>query len=232
MSKTASAPAPAQLPASELIKRAQRGDEAAFVELRKLLDQEPELWLEFGDLGTMAETAWLTLIAGEQNKVFRVGMTHKVAAIRVELGSAEASPLERLLIDRVCLTWLALHYVELNRVQLMQRGGLDWQASEYYDRRLSMAQKRYLAAIRALATVRRLLAPRPSPVQVAHADQVNVATEGAQQVNMTPATNNAEPPLPQLPPVTLEPADFTAPQAGQLVREPAVVNHKRESECR
>jgi hypothetical protein len=180
----------------------------------------------------MAETSWLTLIAGEQNKLFRGGITHKVAAIRVELGSAEASPLERLLIDRVCLTWLALHYVELNRVQLMQRGGLDWQAGEYYDRRVSMAQKRYLAAIRALATVRRLLAPRPSPVQVAHADQVNVATDGAQQVNMTPATNNAEPPLPQLPPVTLEPADFTAPQAGQLVREPAVVNHKRESECR
>jgi hypothetical protein len=83
-----------------------------------------------------------------------------------------------------------------------------------------MAQKRYLAAIRALATVRRLLAPRPSPVQVAHADQVNVASDGARQVNMAPAAVNADP-LPQLPPVTLEPANFVVTQA---VREEAVLN--------
>lgn len=220
MSKTTSTPAHPPLSSSELIKRAQRGDEAAFVELREVFDEDPSIWLEFGDLGVKAEEAWLSMIAGEQNKLLRTGVARKMDVLRAELGRAEASPLERLLIDRVCLTWLALHYVEITRVQKAQRGDLSWEAGEYYDRRLTMAQKRYLAAIRVLATVRRLLAPRPSPVQVAHADQVNVAADGAQQVNVAPAAANEES-LPQLPSVTLDPANFVVTQA---IREEAVLN--------
>jgi hypothetical protein len=119
-----------KLPVRELIRRAQRGDEAAFKELRRLLDMEPSLWLEFGDLGTMAETNWLLAIAGEQNRLFREGISHRLDTLRSDLQSEGASPLEKLLIDRVCLTWLAVHYTELKKVQLMKDGSLTWEAGE------------------------------------------------------------------------------------------------------
>lgn len=177
------------------------------------------MWLELGHLGDIAEEAWMSVVAGE-DLVLRAGIRHKMDALKADLGHAAASATERLLIDRAGLTWLTLHYVEIMKAQLMKRHEVGYDAGEYLDRRVSAAQKRYLAAIHALDVHRRLVTPRPAPVQVAHADQVNVAGEGAKQVNVAPSTVNADP-LPQLPPVTAEPADFVFTRP---VREEAVLN--------
>jgi hypothetical protein len=185
-----------------------------------LIDLEPALWLDLGQLGEIAEESWLSVVSGE-DRVLRTGVRHKLDALKADIGHATASPLERLLIDRVGLTWLTLHYVEIMKAQLMKRHEVDYAAGEYLDRRVNTAQKRYLAAIRALATVRRLLTPQPTPVQVAHADQINVAGDGAKQANMAPSATASADPLPQLPPVTAEPANFVVVQP---VREEAVLN--------
>ena len=69
------------------------------------------------------------------------------------------------------LCWLHLHGVEAIYVQNMSTFSL--MQHDFYQRRLSMAQRRYLSAITALAQVRRLQAPN---VQVNIAEQqLNVA---------------------------------------------------------
>src|SRR5262245_24429474 len=48
-----------------LAEAANRGDQAALVGLRRLLDDCPAIWQRVGDLAPHAELAWLALIAGE-----------------------------------------------------------------------------------------------------------------------------------------------------------------------
>jgi hypothetical protein len=72
-----------------------------------LIDLEPALWLDLGQLGEIAEESWLSVVSGE-DRVLRTGVRHKLDALKADIGHATASPLERLLIDRVGLTWLTL----------------------------------------------------------------------------------------------------------------------------
>jgi hypothetical protein len=80
------------------------------------------------------------------------------------------STFERLLADRIVLCWWQVHYADIVCARL-QGGTL--QQREYYQRCQERAQRRYLAAIRSLACVRRLLQPGVQ-VNIA-ARQVNVA---------------------------------------------------------
>jgi hypothetical protein len=62
-----------------------------------------------------------------------------------------------LLVRRVVNGWVAVHALELEQ---SVRPPLDAKSREYLDRALGRAQKRYTEAIRELARVRRLQAPR------------------------------------------------------------------------
>lgn len=95
-----------------------------------------------------------------------------LGALRRELTGPAPTPLERLLVDRVALGWLGLTAVEGAYHRALE-GGLDRSDDEFHQKRVERAQRRYLAAIKALATVRRLGVPA---LQVNVADkQVNVA---------------------------------------------------------
>ena len=94
-------------------------------------------------------------------------LTRKAAALTLELAGPCPTMLERLLVDRVVTGWLQLHYCDLLAAQAPTS-----RQSDYLQRSQERAQRRYLSAIRSLATVRRLLLP---------ALQVNI---GAQQVNV------------------------------------------------
>src|SRR5207237_586043 len=92
--------------------------------------------------------------AAADNALVREGRMAQVRALRRELAGDDAPPLERLLAQRVALCWLALHYAETVYAQAM--GELSLRQADFHQRRISAAQGRYLAAIRALAAVRRL----------------------------------------------------------------------------
>jgi hypothetical protein len=85
------------------------------------------------------------------------------------------------------LCWLHLHYVENIYVQGMHE--LSITQATFHQRRLSLAQSRYLAAIRTLAQVRRLQAPN---VQVNIAEQqLNVAAIAPAHVDQARAQRTA-----------------------------------------
>jgi hypothetical protein len=77
--------------------------------------------------------------------------------MRTDLGEGAATPLERLLIKRVGLCWLALHSAEIERGERLRGGPPDLLKAA--DQRVSRAHARLLTATKALATVRRLLGP-------------------------------------------------------------------------
>ena len=157
-----------------LLKRANEGEGAALVELRELCAGHPELWAGLGDLAAQAQAMLITAIAGP-NAVVAEAVGRAVAALLQELAGPEPPPLERLLVARIVACWLQLHYAEARHAQ--QLGTLTMAQGEYHQRTIERAQRRYLAAIKALAQVRRLLTPSV---------QVNIAEAGGQQINLAP----------------------------------------------
>ncbi len=146
-----------------LVERAEQGDEGAMPELRVALDANPWVWQDYGDLGRQSQAAWLQLIAGS-NLLLRESAQRKAEQLKAELGGPAPSPLERLLVERVVACWLQVHYADAAYAQLKGNGPAQHTAAL---RRQNSAQQRYLQAARALATVRKLLRPAPSPLDLA-----------------------------------------------------------------
>ncbi len=157
-----------------LLARTQTGDPAAMVEARAILDAEPALWDQVGDLAAIALRSWVDLVAGAKNEVAQEAMRRRLRALKDDLGANGASAVERLLINRVLMCWIQVHHAE--GIYAMHEGKmLSFAEHDFHQRRLTQAQRRYLAAIRSLVTVRRLLVPRLPDVRIDRVGQLNVA---------------------------------------------------------
>ncbi len=188
MTKLKDLPASANLPESaiekaqevldrfdEALKRAnvQNPTERDRKELDGMLRDFPILWDVAGDI--MA-TAADKLIGG-------MGSTYSIEAslkagwheLPKRLARPNDGPLESLLVKQLVLCWLQLGYIEYQYNSLLTQGNTAINSANFWEQRLSAAQRRYLRAIEALARVRRLNLP---------AVQVNI---GAKQVNQVMA---------------------------------------------
>lgn len=147
-------------------------------ETRKMLDDflksDPAIWRAAGD---MVEQAARHLIgkAGGSYAV-KSSMSKGWEQLPIDLARPGDGELERLLIQQVVIAWLHLGYIEYQYSTVVTTPDLTIKRGEYWERRLSAAQRRYLRATETLARVRRLQLP---------AVQVNI---GAQQVNQVNAT--------------------------------------------
>jgi hypothetical protein len=151
-----------------LANRAQQGDQTAVPALRELLKDPAIVDLLGGDLAQQVQMTLVAKLCG-CNHMLKDALTRKLELLRAELAGPSQNPLERLLVERIAACWLHLHYLE---AAYANKDGITPQLGTYYQRNLTSAQKRYLAAIKALALVRKLSAT---------ALQVNVAR---QQVNV------------------------------------------------
>ena len=146
-----------------LVERAEQGDASVLGELRAALDVNAWAWQDYGDLGRQSQAAWLQLIAGS-NLMLHESTQRKAEQLRAELAGPSPAPLERLLVERVVACWLQTHYADASYAQL--KGTTPAQHTAAL-RRQNSAQQRYLQAAKALATVRKLLRPAPSPLDLA-----------------------------------------------------------------
>ena len=149
-----------------MLPAANAGDRNALRQLRAVLDASPQLWSEVGNLGRQAELALVRVTAGD-NPVAKEAIVRKIDTLRREVAGSRPSILERLLADRVAISWLALTLAEGTYYQALERG-IEAADEAVYLRRVDRAQRRYLAAIKALAQVRKLGVP---------AVQVNIGKE-------------------------------------------------------
>ncbi len=88
-----------------------------------------------------------------------------------ELTWKEDGPLERTLVEHVALCWLKLQVCE-QKYSGITNGTMTLAQGNYWERKLSSAQRRYLRACETLARIRRLALP---------AVQVNI---GEKQLNV------------------------------------------------
>jgi hypothetical protein len=156
----------------QLLKRAQEGDLTSLPQLRSFLDSNPELWQHVGDLAAHAELTMLTLVAGN-DLLAKETIQRKLADLKAELGGPSPSPLEKLLIERLGICWLQVHYLDIKAVEALTQDKGETTLSVYAQKRLDSANRRYLQAIRALATIRKLLPKAPSPVEIAEHLEAN-----------------------------------------------------------
>jgi hypothetical protein len=146
-----------------LVQRAEEGDESVLPELRAALAVNGWVWQDYGDLGRQSEAAWLQLIAGK-NLLLLEATRRKAEQLRAELAGPGPSPLERLLVERIVSCWLQTNYADAAYAQLKGASPAQHTAAL---RRQNSARQRYLQAAKALATVRKLLRPSLSPVDLA-----------------------------------------------------------------
>ncbi len=134
-----------------------------------LADSE-NLWRASGDMATVATSRLIQNAAGK-NKFMSLSMARGCEVIKERLGYDESPMLEQLLIDAVVLAWLRLGLVEYWHTKYLEDAHTH-ATGDYWDRRLSAAQRRFLRAIQSLARVRKMDLP---------ALQINLAE---QQVNI------------------------------------------------
>ena len=82
-------------------------------------------------------------------------------------------------LERVVATWVPLHYYE---ALAAQPGELPIKQARFVQERLHLAQRRYLAAIKALATVRRLTLSAPLPAVLTNANAAGTSAETSEAV--------------------------------------------------
>lgn len=151
-----------------LIERASKGDRKALAELQPALDDLPTLVATLGNVARHVQNATLDRLGG-QNALLQEAARRHVANIRKDLAGEDPTPLETLLIENIGNAWLWAAYCNYQVATQPGEWGLFW------DKRADHATRRYLAAVKTLAQVRRLQVP-------ALLAQINI---GEKQVNIT-----------------------------------------------
>ena len=154
----------------DLSAKAEGGDKDARKELRrKLREASPQVVAKASDVGRMSQRV-LARAAAAGDPLVELALAERLDMMREEIAGENPTPLEVLLTERVASCWMLValfdalmagqldkdteHRVPLSYTLKMLR----WQEA---------ANRRYLAAIRELARVRKLQATAPpAPLQV------------------------------------------------------------------
>lgn len=143
-------------------------------QVRDLLRLHPELWRLY-DIADSVQTS--ALDAGKVDAITRELIISFMNGLKRQMGYYQSPMHEQMLISAVCLAWLRYYMIEYSYSNATA-GSVAITQAAWWERRLSVAQVRYLRAIETLARVRRL------GVNV----QVNIAAAGGQQINQQVTT--------------------------------------------
>ncbi|HKQ99931.1 MAG TPA: hypothetical protein VJT09_04620 [Pyrinomonadaceae bacterium] len=127
---------------------------------RRLLRDHPEqkLWQRIAGIIGHAES--YALDSGPLSPGLNEVLRHKQNEIRERLGYDEASEMEQLLISHATLCWLRLGLAEIRFTKVMS-GNNSFKLCEFYERHLSLAQRRFTRACETLERVRLLARSNP-----------------------------------------------------------------------
>ena len=137
----------------QLVERARQGDRTVLPELRKALDENPDIWQAAGDLAKHAEATWVRLIS-KDDLLIHESIQRELDRRRQELAGEDPTPLEKQLVDRIIACWLALQHAELMAASMAEH---TLPQREHYLKRLDAAERRHTAAVSQLTKVRELL---------------------------------------------------------------------------
>jgi hypothetical protein len=139
-----------------LVQQAQQGDTTILPLIRTLLDQVPELWENSHVLAHQVEKAWTNALS-RHDLMSKEIIAREGEGLRSQLLGPQPTPLEKLLVDRICICWLAMQHAELHSAKRFNERAVVLTQSE--EHRLDKVHHRFSSAIRELAHVRKLLQP-------------------------------------------------------------------------
>jgi hypothetical protein len=139
----------------DLLRLAEKGQEDAVPEIRQILDEHPGLAWRYVDVAHIAEDALIEVMTKEGDLAAKELIRCQLEGMREQIADKNCSALERLLSERVVLTWLEVQYFESLYAKNMRN--LTIAQAEHHQKRLDRAHRRHLSAIRALAQIRKLL---------------------------------------------------------------------------
>jgi hypothetical protein len=148
-----------------ILEKASQGDVSVLPALRRAFDEHPELAAHFGNLVEHARLALLTLIAGP-SLIAREAISREAEKLRERLLETAPSELERLLVDNIFISWMELYFNDMDLAQRLLSNAGPSAATQVAQKRLDRAHARFLAAVKALATVQKLLKPSMSTFEL------------------------------------------------------------------
>jgi hypothetical protein len=154
--------------ARAMLRRAEKGDEAALPTLRLVFGEKFER-LPAIDVADLARRSACKPVGGGDVLV-RELLLRRMDEVAAELAGPEPSAVERLLAERAAYCWHVVHTYE--RVY-GESDVTTFRQDDYHQRRIGAAHRRYLSSLKALAAVRKLAAPTLQ-INIARR-QVNVA---------------------------------------------------------
>jgi hypothetical protein len=156
-------PLPTTEDMQRLLMRAQDGDITCLTELRALLDDRPDLWKQVGNIAEHAELITLRLVARE-NLHIQEAVQRKLAELKKELVGPSPTPVEKILIERIGVSWLQVYQLDIQAT--VGLGATSTPQGVYAQKKLDSAHRRLLLAVKQLAVVRKLLRPDLAPIQI------------------------------------------------------------------
>jgi hypothetical protein len=157
--------------AKAFLERAEEGDASTLPLIRRILEQTGDEGIKFfcGDSAFNTKLAMVNAVAGK-NLVARQAMLKKIEQVERDLAGPNPTPIERYTAERATLCWFAAH--EADATVYVPRGEIPHSLWKMLIRRQESANRRFLAAMRTLASVRKV--PRRA-VQINGQNQVNLA---------------------------------------------------------
>ena len=145
------------------------------ISIDRLCPEMAEYFEHAGDLALMAQHTWLDLLS-DTDLFLRETVERKLGEMRIELAGADPSPLEKLLVERVVACWL-----QINHTDTIFAGNQSSSESVRKEllKRQESAQHRYVYAIKQLAQLRKLVAPKARAVRVKASEDPVIATAAA-----------------------------------------------------
>ena len=157
----------------ELISRAYRSEKPAKEDLkaiRRYLIDNPQLCKMVFSVVDATQSLLIKHTMGE-HAVTEIAVEEYITGVRDEMGYHHAPIMERLLIENIITAWLHVQFCHSQLMFRSEQGRIP--VIEFWERRLTMAQRRYLSACETLAKIRKMAIPA---LQLNIGDkQVNVA---------------------------------------------------------
>ncbi len=163
---------------SELVKSTHKEKPKAedVAALRRFFDNDPELWQATGNMAKRT-LDHLCRTYYQRSAYVQECVQRRVEQMREQLGFAEASALERLLIEQILVCYVNLYVLEINSAGKLCESHTT-ETGLYWDRRLTGVQRRFRRACETLARIRKLSRNNAGL-------QFNIAARGGQQVNVS-----------------------------------------------
>ncbi len=143
--------------------------------IRKWMDEYPEIWRVVFDISNVIENNLIDGVRPEQ--AVQWAIRKNAEEIRAGLGFEGATLMEQLLINNIVVSWLRVQWTEYRLILYMGQDEKWMSEIEFWEKRLNVAQHRFLRASETLEKIRKLSAKNPTL-------QVNIAGQGGQQVNI------------------------------------------------